>query len=204
MPDRLLWIALTIRMTPIIFGFSWGVPIWLRNPSFWGLEKLGFPWIPSSESGLINGLRGIFREKFFVTPGSPEKPERAPVRAIRKGGIVHGASLVQFLLVSNHLSLPPSSLFILALAISIIAFPSGRMDRLRDVVHLVLFTAHMQLIFQAHLRRETWLQRYISVRCFTARPMTPCTLGLLPTISTRERKVPSPIFFANFPNISSA
>jgi hypothetical protein len=28
-----------------------------------GLEKLGFPWILSSESNLFNGLRGIFAER---------------------------------------------------------------------------------------------------------------------------------------------
>jgi hypothetical protein len=37
-----------------------------------------------------------------------EKPERAPaVETIRKGGIVHGAGLLQFLLISNQLSSDP-------------------------------------------------------------------------------------------------
>jgi hypothetical protein len=32
------------------------------------LEKLGFPWILSSESRLFNGLRGIFAEINFSLP----------------------------------------------------------------------------------------------------------------------------------------
>jgi hypothetical protein len=44
-------------------------------------------------------------EKFFARPGSREKkPERAPaVDAIRKGGVVHGATLLQFLIFCNQL-----------------------------------------------------------------------------------------------------
>jgi hypothetical protein len=39
-------------------------------------------------------LRGIFGGKFFASPGSREKPERAlKVEAIRKGGIVHSGKL---------------------------------------------------------------------------------------------------------------
>ena len=75
-------------MTAIILGFLGASPFGGENPSFWGLEKLGFPWILSSETRLINGLRGIFGEKFFVTPGSPEKPERArKVEAVRRAGL---------------------------------------------------------------------------------------------------------------------
>ena len=36
-----------------------------ENPNLWLLDSLGFPWILSSESRLINGLRGINRAKFF-------------------------------------------------------------------------------------------------------------------------------------------
>jgi hypothetical protein len=32
------------------------------------LDFLGFPWILSSESSLINGLHGINEQKFFATP----------------------------------------------------------------------------------------------------------------------------------------
>jgi hypothetical protein len=68
------------------------------------LEFLGFPWISSTESSDINGLRGIFRGNYFVGLLAP-KAERTPaVEVNRKGGIVHGASLVQFPIISNHLS----------------------------------------------------------------------------------------------------
>jgi hypothetical protein len=104
-------------------GFLGASPFGGENPSFWGLEKVGFPWILSSESRLINGLRGIFRKIFFMTPGSPEKPERAlKVEATRKGGIVHGASLTRFLIVSKQLSSEPAErakLLILALAVCV-------------------------------------------------------------------------------------
>jgi hypothetical protein len=41
------------------------------------LDFLGFPWILSSESRLINGLRGIFGGNIF-TPLSPwENPKAA-------------------------------------------------------------------------------------------------------------------------------
>jgi hypothetical protein len=35
-----------------------------QNPRIWGLEKLGFPWILSCETSLINGLRGYFLNFF--------------------------------------------------------------------------------------------------------------------------------------------
>jgi hypothetical protein len=47
-----------------------------ENPRFWGLEKLGFPWILSSESRLINGLHAIFRTDFFLTLLSSRKSRR--------------------------------------------------------------------------------------------------------------------------------
>ncbi|MFZ0601647.1 MAG: hypothetical protein WAN05_09870 [Roseiarcus sp.] len=55
-------------MTAIILGFLGASPFGGENPSFWGLEKLGFPWILSAETRLINGLRGIFGEKLFRDP----------------------------------------------------------------------------------------------------------------------------------------
>jgi hypothetical protein len=80
-------------------------PFPFENPRFEALDFLGFPWILSSKTRLINGLHGIFSEKFFARPGSREKkPERAPaVDAIRKGGVVHGATLLQFLIFCNQL-----------------------------------------------------------------------------------------------------
>src|SRR6476619_5097434 len=56
------------------FGFSWLVALSLRKPP---LTSLGFPWILSSESRFINGLRGINRGKFFLALLSwREAPER--------------------------------------------------------------------------------------------------------------------------------
>jgi hypothetical protein len=52
------------------FGFSWSVPISLRKPFLRGLDFLGFPWILSSETNDINGLRGIFGGIFFLGPVS--------------------------------------------------------------------------------------------------------------------------------------
>jgi hypothetical protein len=37
-------------------------------PVFMGLEKLGFPWILSSETRLINNLRWIFVLKKILAP----------------------------------------------------------------------------------------------------------------------------------------
>jgi hypothetical protein len=72
-----------------------------------------------------------------------EKPDRAlVVEAIRKGGIVHGASLVRFLIVSNQLSPDPSStpspLLILTLRSASSPFTGDRTNRLRGAVHLLL------------------------------------------------------------------
>ena len=71
---------------------------------FWGLEKLGFPWILSSESILINGLHGetaqrFFRGAFFRSVRRAER-EHA-VEAMRKSRFVHGTSLQQFLFFCN-------------------------------------------------------------------------------------------------------
>src|SRR5580698_2279030 len=46
------------------FGFSWRLACSPRKPR---LSAIGFPWILSSETRLINGLCGINRQKFFVT-----------------------------------------------------------------------------------------------------------------------------------------
>jgi hypothetical protein len=47
--------------------FLWSGAFWCENPRLCRLDFLGFPWILSSESRLINGLRGILREKFFLS-----------------------------------------------------------------------------------------------------------------------------------------
>jgi hypothetical protein len=59
---------------------------------------IGFPWILSSESSDINGLCGIFRERFFLSPVLSRGAGAGFFEAIRKGRIVHDASLLQFLM----------------------------------------------------------------------------------------------------------
>jgi hypothetical protein len=79
-----------------------------ENPDFRGCISLGFPWILSSESRLINGLRWIFAEKFFVAflpLGAFEAMERkAAGEAMRKRRRVHRASLTRILIFCNRLS----------------------------------------------------------------------------------------------------
>ena len=60
----------------------------------------GFPWILSSESRLINGLRGIFAEKFFLAllPGARIEEARTTDPGRRKRRAVHRASLALFLI----------------------------------------------------------------------------------------------------------
>src|SRR5580698_10944061 len=58
------------------FGFSWNVPFRCENPGFWGLYFLGFPWILSPETRLINRLRDIFAQQFFVALSPPRTSRR--------------------------------------------------------------------------------------------------------------------------------
>jgi hypothetical protein len=51
------------------------------------LEKLGFPWILSSESSLINGLRGIFAGEDFARPFSVATGRRGPGGPVHAGGL---------------------------------------------------------------------------------------------------------------------
>jgi hypothetical protein len=86
------------------FGFSWALVVSPRNPHLRPLDFLGFPWILSSESRLINGLPGINRAKVFLG-ASPRRaaPERdAVVEAMRKRRIGHRASLAYFLVFGNR------------------------------------------------------------------------------------------------------
>ena len=63
-------------------GFLGSSTFCRENPSFWGLEKLGFPWILSSEMSLFNGLRGIFVEIIFLRPFAlGAAPERGTWRS---------------------------------------------------------------------------------------------------------------------------
>jgi hypothetical protein len=83
-------------------GFLGTSPFRRENPNLGLLDFLGFPWILSSESSDINGLRWIFSGSFFLRPVSArEAGTGSCCRGIRKGGIVHEASLHQFLIVSN-------------------------------------------------------------------------------------------------------
>jgi hypothetical protein len=70
-----------------------------ENPESGRLDFLGFPWILSSKTRLINGLHGIFAETFFlalfplariVSGWTPRDLEAA------EGRIVHGTSLRGF------------------------------------------------------------------------------------------------------------
>jgi hypothetical protein len=77
------------------FGFSWFVAVWPRKPKF---TPIGFPWILSSESRLMNGLHGALaynlRRAFNIMfPGPmiaalreshrPDPPYRARTAALR-------------------------------------------------------------------------------------------------------------------------
>ena len=68
---------------------SWAWPFGGENPCLWGLDKLGFPWIPSSETRLINGLRGIFGEKVFrgVSPRPRSRNGRVRSRSFGRAGL---------------------------------------------------------------------------------------------------------------------
>src|SRR5208282_3700267 len=46
----------------------------------------GFSWIPSSDSGLFNGLRAVQPELFFWRPFHPGRKLRPPPRSIGRGG----------------------------------------------------------------------------------------------------------------------
>jgi hypothetical protein len=108
MPDLLLWIALTIRMTPIIFGFSWGGPIGLRKPQLLGVGKA---WISLDSFVRIETSQWVTRDSaknFSPAPARPRSRNARAVEVIRKGGIVHGTSLTRFLIVSNQLSSDPA------------------------------------------------------------------------------------------------
>jgi hypothetical protein len=85
-------------------GFLGSWPFNRENPRLWGLERLGFPWILSSESSTINGLRWIFAEINFSRPfaAAPEPRERQPtILACGKGRVVHGARVTQVLIFCN-------------------------------------------------------------------------------------------------------
>jgi hypothetical protein len=70
------------------------------------LEKLGFPWILSSELSIFNGLRWIFAESKFARPfaAAPELRERRPtILVMLSGRIAHRASVTLFLIFCKKL-----------------------------------------------------------------------------------------------------
>jgi hypothetical protein len=75
------------------------------------IKGVGFPWILSSKSRLINGLHGINRGKFFLAVFAPwafESPERKGDReGTRKRRSVHRESLTYVLILFNLLSRRP-------------------------------------------------------------------------------------------------
>jgi hypothetical protein len=79
------------------FGFLGRWRFDRENPRFWGLEKLGFPWILSSESRLINGLRWIFAGEKFLSPFCPDGGGGTgdiEGEVMRRSRIIHERSLV--------------------------------------------------------------------------------------------------------------
>ena len=74
-----------------------GRPLWIflvgaipppKAPS----RRAGFPWISSSETRLINGLRGIGADRFFssLSPRVGTNKVRVSARNARSGRIAHG------------------------------------------------------------------------------------------------------------------
>ena len=53
---------------PAQFGFSWIIAVLPPTAPKQGLDCLGFPWILSPESRLVNGLRGILCEESSARP----------------------------------------------------------------------------------------------------------------------------------------
>jgi hypothetical protein len=82
----------TLAVDP--FGFSWPPLFRRQNLDSRVLGCLGIPWIPSSESRLINGLHEIFVSKFFLSlfPVSRIAETGARGRGMRKRRIPHQAN----------------------------------------------------------------------------------------------------------------
>jgi hypothetical protein len=96
-------------LTPRL-GFIGASPVRRENPVYRLLDFLGFPWILSSESRLINVLRSINRPKVFLKPfvcGGGADWAAAHDLGMRRGRIAHGASLPCFPISSNKLSSEP-------------------------------------------------------------------------------------------------
>jgi hypothetical protein len=74
-------------------------PFRYESPQLWGLDFLGFPWILSSESRLIKGLRRIFHGNIFLSL-FPYHEERdggeAVVNAMRQAGLFIAQAYASF------------------------------------------------------------------------------------------------------------
>jgi hypothetical protein len=84
-------------------GFLGCWPFGRENPRLRGLEKLGFPWILSSETRLFNGLRRIFAEQNFSRPFAVEPEPRPTILAMWKGRIVHKTRVTALLVFCKKL-----------------------------------------------------------------------------------------------------
>jgi len=67
------------------------------------LDFLGFPWILSSESRLIKGLRWIFAEKFFLAAFSPGSSHRGHASLLNQGVKAQDCSSGKLNSISNFL-----------------------------------------------------------------------------------------------------
>jgi hypothetical protein len=97
-----------------------------ENPRFRVLDFLGFPWILSSESRLINGLRWIFAEKFFLgafLAGGVCAETRAPSFGCAKGQTCSSGELS---LISDFLQSIVGSTTASAIQVRTLAFLRSR------------------------------------------------------------------------------
>jgi hypothetical protein len=102
----------------IRLGFLGPSPFRCGNPFYEGWISLDFLGFSRANRDLSMGCAVFSAEVFSCALSWREKPERAPtVETIWKDGIVHGASLLQFLIVSNQLSSAPVERAKLALLI---------------------------------------------------------------------------------------
>ena len=106
--DGVVWLVLDDRprrsVRPVRFGLSWLVAVSQRKtPSREGWISLDFLGFLSSETRLINGLRGIFAEKFFCVlfPRSRTRRNGRLRSWRRKGWIAHPPSLPRFPIFRN-------------------------------------------------------------------------------------------------------
>jgi hypothetical protein len=80
-------------------------PFGRETQGSWLLEKLGFPWILSSETSDINGLREILAGKKFARPLAfgGVSGVSAEGLGMQKRRIGHGVTLTWFLFFCNKL-----------------------------------------------------------------------------------------------------